>query len=59
MLYALRDNVTIPLEKEKKDVIKTAKELCYSSNVIFMLENAKSGAELSRIMKDARLGKLA
>lgn len=58
MLYALRNSVTIPLEKEKKDAIKTAKELCYSSNVIFMLEQAKSSAELSRIMKDARIGKL-
>ena len=45
-------------EYEKKKTIRAARELCYSKHIISKLEAAKSSAEMSRIMKDARTGKL-
>ena len=46
------------LKVEKKHAITAARQLCYSKNVIFRLENAKTVAEISNIMRDARSGKL-
>lgn len=47
-----------PIKKEKKETIRAAKQLGYSNGVIIKLETAKTVAELSRIMKDARNGKI-
>lgn len=46
------------LKVEKKHTIKAARQLCYGEHVILQLEAAKTSAELSRIMKDARQGKI-
>lgn len=35
--------------------ITTARDLCYSDEVIIQIHNAKSENEISRIMRDARL----
>lgn len=40
----------------KYDCIKTAKELCYNEDVIKMIQEAESDAEVSRIMTNARKG---
>lgn len=42
------------LEKERQEVLKAAKQLCYSKEVIQKIENAKTVNELTRIMKSAR-----
>ena len=42
------------LEKERKEVIKAAKDLRYSDEIIDKLMKAKSVYELTRIMKSAR-----
>lgn len=46
------------LKVEKKHAITAARQLGYSKNVVFKLETAKSLAEISRIMKDSRQGKI-
>lgn len=35
--------------------ITTARDLCYSDEVIIQIHNAKTESEISRIMRDARL----
>lgn len=42
------------VSKEKREVLKIAKQLCYPKEVIAKIENARSIHELDRIMKDAR-----
>ena len=46
------------LKVEKKHAITAAKQLGYSKNVTIRLEAARSLSEISRIMKDARQGKI-
>ena len=41
-------------EKKVKDAICAARELCYSQDTITKIENAKSEAEIERILIDAR-----
>jgi hypothetical protein len=50
---------TVKLESERKYAIITAKELCYSNNVILRLETAKNTEEIFNIMHDARKGLIA
>lgn len=45
---------TAELDKERKQVFRIAKQLCYSSDILEKIKNAKSVHELDRIMKDAR-----
>lgn len=46
----------VPSEEEyKKQAIRAAKELKYSPGVIQKIERAKSDAEITRILKNARL----
>lgn len=42
------------LEKERKRVLKAAKELKYNNDIILKIQTAKTVHELDRIMKDAR-----
>ena len=39
----------------KRTAITTAKDLCYSDEVIAQLHNAKTDMEISNIMREARL----
>lgn len=39
----------------KRTAITTARDLCYSDEVIIQIHNAKTENEISRIMRDARL----
>lgn len=39
----------------KRTAIITARDLCYSDEVIIQIHNAKTKNEISRIMRDARL----
>lgn len=39
----------------KRTAITTARDLCYSDEVIMQIHNAKTENEISRIMRDARL----
>lgn len=39
----------------KRTAITTARDLCYSNEVIIQIHSAKSENEISRIMRDARL----
>ena len=39
----------------KRTSITTARDLCYSDEVIIQIHNAKTENETSRIMRDARL----
>ena len=41
-------------EKKIKDAVNAARELCYSQDTITRIENAKSEAEIERILIDAR-----
>jgi hypothetical protein len=47
----------VPLEIERKEAIKIAKELYYSDYTIHKLESAKNLVEIGNIMKTARLKK--
>lgn len=54
-----KDNHTEYLDdfnKEKKNTIKIAKQLCYSKRQIDMLREATSKYELTRLMKSFRNG---
>lgn len=42
------------LEKEKKDLIKVARDLRYPVEVVESIKNAQTPLELDRIMKSAR-----
>lgn len=42
------------LEKEKKDLIKVARDLRYPVEVVESIKNAQTPLELDRIMKGAR-----
>lgn len=48
----LRNTQTV--ERERKEVLKIAKQLCYSDEIVEKLKKAKTVNELDRIMKDAR-----
>ena len=39
----------------KRTAITTARDLCYSDEVVMQIRNAKTENEISRIMRDARL----
>ena len=39
----------------KRTAITTARDLCYSDEVMIQIHNAKTENEISRIMRDARL----
>lgn len=39
----------------KRTAITTARDLCYSDEVIIQIHNAKTENEISRIMRDAKL----
>lgn len=41
-------------ERKVRDAICAARELCYSQDTITRIENAKSEAEIERILIDAR-----
>lgn len=41
-------------QKERKDYISMAKELCYSDNIIKRLMRAKTHSQASNIMHDGR-----
>ena len=49
-----RDNRSEGLSSAKKDAKKAAKGLFYSNDVIDAISNAKSEAEVTRIMRNAR-----
>lgn len=45
-------------QQKKRSIIRTAKDLCYSSDVITRLKSATTETEISRIMRNARLGNI-
>lgn len=42
----------------RKEAIKAAQELCYDYRIIIMIQNAETEEEITRILHDARTGKL-
>lgn len=47
---------TDDLRQYRKEALKAARDLCYGEEVQRRIKNAKTSAEISRIMKSARMG---
>jgi hypothetical protein len=46
----------VDFNKEKKDALKIARELCYKKNIINLIQNATTSMQITRALQLGRLG---